>query len=310
MNEIILIARLRSTYEGQMDSGDLTYISEWLDTKKIKYELNADLSRRTWIKNGGIAGLYIVPENLLQLEHNILEMTSRKMRYIVVGHTSNMFFANSFNPPVVVTTKKINKFITTENAIISECGASLMKVSRECIRRGIAGFEGLVGIPGTVGAAAINNSGAYGCEMSRLVDRVEVLLADGKKVWLTNNELEYAFRDSAIKRGIIECCVMRVELSVRTREKPEILQSLAEEYTATRKKYYESYNKNLGTTVYNMDIVSGRPILKVLLGLHRYLTLFLPFAIQNKTRIIIILLYFNKLNLYPYISKKRMNCFI
>ena len=34
---------------------DMTRISRWLDENDIPYELNADLSRKTWVKNGGFS---------------------------------------------------------------------------------------------------------------------------------------------------------------------------------------------------------------------------------------------------------------
>lgn len=289
---------------------NITRISQWLAENNIKYELNVDLAKKTWIKNGGIAQLYITPENISQLESILLKLSKLQEKYIVVGHTSNMFFSNSYNPAIILSTRKVNKFVFEGNRIICECGASLTEVAKACVRQGIAGYEGLVGIPGTVGAAVCNNSGAYECEMSNIVERVEVLLANGEKVWLTNSDLEFSYRDSAIKSGKIQCCVLRVELCALFRKKPEILQAMVEEYAAIRKKYYEGYDKNLGTVFSKMDIFDGRILLQILLKIHHYFTRLLPFTIQNKTRKFLILAYFNKLKLYPYISEKRINCFI
>ncbi len=289
---------------------DVTDMSQWLVKNNIKYELNADLAKKTWIKNGGIAQLYITSGNVSQLESVLLKLSKLQEKYIVVGHTSNIFFSNLYNPAIILSTRKVNNFVIEGNKIICECGASLAKVAKTCVEKGIAGYQGLAGIPGTVGAAVCHNSGAYECEMSKLVERVEVLLASGEKVWLTNNDMEFSYRDSAIKSGKVRGCVLRIELSAKSRTKPEILQSMVDEYTAIRKKYYESYEQNLGTVFSRMDIVSGHVLLEILLKIHRYVTILLPFTIQNKTKNMLILAYFNKLKLYPYISEKRINCFI
>ncbi|GAB4533988.1 MAG: hypothetical protein Fur0020_00180 [Thermodesulfovibrionia bacterium] len=285
-------------------------LSEWLDENGIYYEVNVNLSKKTWIRNGGMAWLYIVPCNVCQLEDLYIKVSNCGLRYVIVGHTSNLFFANSYNIDVVITTKRLKGFEFKEGSIICECGAPLMKVARECVRRGIAGYEGLVGIPGTVGGAVCNNSGAYGSEMSRIVEWVEVIMDDGRKMRLTNNDMEFSYRNSAIKSGKIRCCILRVELSASQREDPDELLAKAEEYTAIRRRYYEGYSQNLGTVFFNVDLYSGRVILKTLLKIHRYITYPLPLSIQNKTRKFLILAYFNKLNLYPYISDKRMNCFV
>ncbi len=293
-----------------MRAEDVTHISKWLDEKDIQYETNADLAKKTWIKNGGIAELYITPGNLNELESVLLELSNRKKEFIIVGHTSNMFFSNSYNPPIILSTGKINEFVVEGNKIICECGASLMKVAKNCVNKGISGYQGLTGIPGTVGAAVCNNSGAYKCEMSKLVKRVEVLLANGEKVWLTNDELEFSYRNSAVKSGKIKCCVLRIELSAQLKNKPETLMTMVEENAVKRRQYYENYNQNLGTVFSSMDIYSGRILLQILLKIHRYLTILLPLTVQNKTKKMLVLAYFNKLKLYPYISEKRMNCFI
>lgn len=293
-----------------MNFKDMTRISKWLDNNDIPYEVNADLSKKTWIKNGGIARIYITPHNLIQLERLLLTLSELEEIYIIIGHTSNMFFSNSYNPPVIISTRKVNDFVIEGNRIICECGASLMKVAKTCVKKGIAGYEGLVGIPGTVGAAVCNNSGAYESEMSKLVERVEVILENGEKTWLTNSDLEYSYRNSAIKTGKKKCCVLRVELSALNKDKPEILQAMAEEFTANRNKYYEGFNSNLGTVFSSMDIFSDRVFLRILLKIHRYISKALPFSVQNKTRNMLILTYFNKLKFLPFISEKRINCFI
>ncbi len=293
-----------------MQVKDMTHISRWLDENDIKYELGIDLSQRTWIKNGGIARIYITPHKVAQLESLLLRLLKFDERYIVIGHTSNMFFSNSYDLSIIISTRKVNEFVIEGNKVLCECGASLKNVTRTCMKQGIAGYEGLIGIPGTVGAAVCNNSGAYDCEMSKLVKRVEVLLDNGEKVWLTKNDLEYSYRNSAIKSGKIKCCVLRAELSSLNKNDPEILQAMAEENMANRNKHYEGYNNNLGTVFSSMDIFSGRVLLRLLLKIHRKATVILPFSVQNKTRMFLILAYFNKLNLYPFISEKRINCFV
>ncbi len=101
-----------------MSVKDANGISKWLDENIIQYELNVDLTKKTWIKNGGIAEIYITPDNVGQLERVLLEITKLKARYILVGHTSNMFFSNSYNPFIIISTRKINKYYLEGNKSI------------------------------------------------------------------------------------------------------------------------------------------------------------------------------------------------
>ena len=70
------------------------------------------------------------------------------------------------------------------------------------VQNGLAGVEGMSGIPGTVGAAPVQNIGAYGQELASVMLGVE-FLAEGadQPVMLDTAELGFAFRTSVFKQG-------------------------------------------------------------------------------------------------------------
>jgi UDP-N-acetylmuramate dehydrogenase len=71
-----------------------------------------------------------------------------------------------------------------------------------CIKEGINGFENLIDIPGSVGASPIQNIGAYGADVSELIDSVDCFcLGTFTKKNLTNKECSFAYRNSAIKNS-------------------------------------------------------------------------------------------------------------
>ena len=60
-----------------------------------------------------------------------------------------------------------------------------------CISKNINGFENLIDIPGSVGASPIQNIGAYGAEVSSLIDSIDCYcLTEFKKINLTNSECD------------------------------------------------------------------------------------------------------------------------
>ncbi len=70
-----------------------------------------------------------------------------------------------------------------------------------CIERGINGFENLALIPGTVGAAPIQNIGAYGVEIERFIHSVEFYeIESGRMAYFNRKECEFAYRESRFKR--------------------------------------------------------------------------------------------------------------
>lgn len=72
-----------------------------------------------------------------------------------------------------------------------------------CVQAGYSGLENLALIPGTVGAAPIQNIGAYGIEVERFVVRVEWFeFASGQVRTLDHRECQFAYRDSIFKNAL------------------------------------------------------------------------------------------------------------
>jgi UDP-N-acetylmuramate dehydrogenase len=82
-------------------------------------------------------------------------------------------------------------------------GAVWSELADRAVSEGWSGFESLVGIPGSVGAAPVQNIGAYGHEVAELIDEVTVWdRAVGGPRLLGPAELEFGYRTSAIKRSL------------------------------------------------------------------------------------------------------------
>lgn len=87
------------------------------------------------------------------------------------------------------------------------------------IARGFAGLETLSGIPGTVGAAPIQNIGAYGHEVSEFITRVRTYDRSAKAIkTFTNAECEFEYRNSIFKRNPGQYIVLSVQFQIRTGE--------------------------------------------------------------------------------------------
>jgi UDP-N-acetylmuramate dehydrogenase len=87
------------------------------------------------------------------------------------------------------------------------------------ISRGFAGLETLSGIPGTVGAAPIQNIGAYGHEVSEFITRVRTYDRQAKAIkTFTNAECEFEYRSSHFKKHPGRYVVLSVQFQIRTGE--------------------------------------------------------------------------------------------
>jgi UDP-N-acetylmuramate dehydrogenase len=87
------------------------------------------------------------------------------------------------------------------------------------IDRGFAGLETLSGIPGTVGAAPIQNIGAYGHEVSEFITRVRTYDRQEKTLkTFTNSECEFSYRNSYFKAHPGRYVVIEVQFQIRRGE--------------------------------------------------------------------------------------------
>jgi UDP-N-acetylmuramate dehydrogenase len=87
------------------------------------------------------------------------------------------------------------------------------------ISRGFAGLETLSGIPGTVGAAPIQNIGAYGHEVSEFITRVRTYDRQARAIkTFTNAECEFEYRSSHFKKHPGRYVVLSVQFQIRTGE--------------------------------------------------------------------------------------------
>ena len=87
------------------------------------------------------------------------------------------------------------------------------------IDRGFAGLETLSGIPGTVGAAPIQNIGAYGHEVAEFITRVRTYDRQEKALkTFTNSECEFSYRNSYFKAHPGRYVVLEVQFQIRRGE--------------------------------------------------------------------------------------------
>ena len=157
-----------------------------------------------------------------------------------------MFFHSTYNPECVVSTVKVNQYHIDGDVIHCECGANVMKLAKECLNAGYAGFYGLVGLPGTVGSAIVGNAGCFDCSLSSMMLRAEVLLPDGRLVSLQKEDFGFEKRSSTMKRGELKGVIISVDLRARKTDGDDDLDK-AEKTRLYRKNHQEGPRLNLGS---------------------------------------------------------------
>lgn len=221
-------------------------LPEYLYHNDIDFKTDIDLKQFTGI-NGGTCSYFCQPKTINQLQGLITFANNQDIRFEISGNFTNTFYLQNYNPFLIISTLQVNNMIVENDCIICDCGCNLTKLGRYCVKNGIAGYEGFIGIPGTIGAAAINNSGAYSSEMAKIVKYVEILTADNLIKRLESSELEYQTRSSILKHGMPNTYLLRVAVDISSREDITSLEEKAELIKRKRQNTVDGKRKSLGS---------------------------------------------------------------
>ncbi len=220
----------------------------FLEENSIDYELNISLKKKTYIKRGGTVSIWITPKKTEDFKKVIIFLQNSSAEYEVIGSTTNSYFLNEYNPEIVVSTLGLKSIKISDTEIECDCGYNMVKLTKYCVANGIEGYEGFISLPGTVGGAAINNSGCRGCVISEVVKSVEVI-ENGKVYTLTNKELKYSQRNSILKRQK-KIVVAKVVFDISKKGDAQKLEEKAKKNREYRMQNQEHSFPNLGT-IYN-----------------------------------------------------------
>lgn len=140
-------------------------------------------------------------------EAQLPELTRLASAYdhaLVLGGGSNVVLAPQLSGLVICTqTQGIALIADTPDAwlVEAQAGETWHNFVDKCLAKGWAGLENLALIPGTVGAAPVQNIGAYGVELDTRIDQVHAWdIQQGKRRVFSRDECEFAYRDSFFKR--------------------------------------------------------------------------------------------------------------
>lgn len=191
------------------------------------------LAQYTSARIGGPADYLLVAKKAGDLREAARLAWAHDLPLFVMGGGSNLLVADAGVRGLVVVNRA--RTITCERTRVrAESGASLSTLAQRCIHQGLAGLEWAIGVPGTVGGAVVGNAGAHGGDMSGVVARALIFEADGTERAWSNAELGFAYRSSAIKRGVGKSVILSVDFTL-TEEPSEAIGARADEYNAYRK---------------------------------------------------------------------------
>jgi UDP-N-acetylenolpyruvoylglucosamine reductase len=162
------------------------------------------LARMATIRTGGEAEYFARAGSGAQLRELLVWARAADVPVAVVGSGSNLLIADAGVRGLVVKLDRKLALIQREGPERLVCGggARLPAVAARAARAGLAGIEFAVNIPGTVGGAVRMNANAYGGELARTLEWVEVVTAQGSERRVPA-QLGFGYRRSNLAAGEI-----------------------------------------------------------------------------------------------------------
>ena len=144
-------------------------------------------------------------DNLIQITskseiNELLNLINDNQSYLVIGEGTNLVLPENISFSVVQP--KIN-FIEqiNEHEVKVGSGINWTTLVKYCLQHNMFGFENLIDIPGSVGAAPVQNIGAFGVEISKFIKAVDCVdLVNGDQITLSQQQCEFSYRSSIFQK--------------------------------------------------------------------------------------------------------------
>jgi UDP-N-acetylmuramate dehydrogenase len=179
---------------------------------------NASLQGRNTFHVAARAAMLIDVRNPAALDELFGYAMLKTQPLLVLGEGSNILFTRDWNGVVLSIAARGIRVLEGDDArarIRVEAGENWNDFVHWSLAKGYCGLENLVLIPGLVGAAPIQNIGAYGTEVREFIASVEVWDRNtSKRITLANADCAFGYRDSLFKRDRDRYVVTAVEFEL------------------------------------------------------------------------------------------------
>jgi len=210
---------------------------------------NYPLARLTTVRTGGHGEFFARPATTEQLVELLAWARANSHEVGVVGSGSNLLVADAGVRGLVMKLDKDLAQIERDGThLVCGGGARLPAVSARAANAGLTGIEFGVNIPGTVGGAVRMNANAYGGELARVLEHVDVATAEGIER-RTPDQLGFSYRRSNLQADEV---VASASFQLAPAPVEQVKATLAD-MRAKRKAAQPSGIKTFGSTFRNPD---------------------------------------------------------
>jgi len=188
--------------------------------------LNGDLTAFNTLRLPALADRLVLARDRRTVLETVVRARAEGSRLVPVGGGSNLVLQRRVPATVCVLRTRGLRFGAPRDGRVEvavEAGENWHGVVRACLGRGLGGLENLALIPGSAGAAPIQNIGAYGVEFSELCRSVTVVdLQTGLVEDWSAADCRFGYRDSRFKAAGGRYLVLSLRLALPTRWVPRL----------------------------------------------------------------------------------------
>ncbi|HVC22845.1 MAG TPA: UDP-N-acetylmuramate dehydrogenase [Candidatus Dormibacteraeota bacterium] len=166
------------------------------------------LGRHSQFGVGGPADWYWEPASTILLPDVLRACQELEFPYTVLGAGSNCLILDGGIRGLVLKFPATRAEHQEEGLVRLDAGSMLPRAAFDTAYLGLQGLAFGVGIPGTAGAAAAGNAGAFGSEMGEILEKTEVVLPGGDVLQLGVDDLRPRYRRTALQEAPFEGAVV------------------------------------------------------------------------------------------------------
>jgi UDP-N-acetylmuramate dehydrogenase len=217
----------------------MSELGEGASYANIDLQENVSLQSHSGMATPAQARYLALAQSINELVAAIEFAAHKNLPWLLIGAGSNTVFTKDYGGVVIV-----NRVTGIERVAESDEHVTLRVAAGEnwhqlvtyCINEGLHGVENLALIPGTVGAAPIQNIGAYGVEIESCIETVEYYHSQTKTFEvLTRDQCRFAYRDSIFKHELSGVAVVTyVNLSLNKHSSINISYKALADYLGNR----------------------------------------------------------------------------
>ncbi len=199
-------------------------LNKLLKNSQIRYDV--EMKNLTSIKIGGAPAALITIDDQTDIQVIIEYCNKNGFTVIFIGKGTNLIFSDKLNKYVILRFgERFARLKIEEDLFVCGCGTPLPQAVRKSGEVGLSGLEWAMGIPGSVGGAIVNNSGANDDFINSKVENIKAVDEKGKEKVLKSNDIKPEYRTTLVKS---EKKFILTEVSFRLKKKNrlEILEDL------------------------------------------------------------------------------------